>query len=403
MPHANPAKLVDMHNLLRAVCALAMAGCAAHGTSRQQTPQPAPPIEAPLKLCKPPEAPPPDVRNKPGYVQLAVSVTDASGKPIAELRRSDFVVETETQPLPIEFFRDDRNSAPTSLAIIVDASGSMEEKLGVNDSTKLESVRQALSDVTAKLDACDEVAILTFGGREANGIPPGREPYRNPGSRSESWRSWSPFPATAFDIRLLQPWTTDHKLAMSRLTDQVPYGRTPLYDSIHQGLQLLAAAHYPNRVLVLITDGMDTSSGITKDTALAEARQSRIPIYAVGLGDPKAPERWYRRGIGRLILGPGIGAERVDERTLKEFSEATGGKTFIVSSIDKDSGATFIAALATVTSIVGKSYAIGVTTPAARTAELPTISIANRPGAIIRARPIAEVNPTANSPSSAPK
>ena len=66
-------------------------------------------------------------------------------------------------------------------------------------------------------------------------------------------------------IRLLQPFTTDHQLALMRLADRTAYGLAPLYDAMQQGLNVLESAHYQNRALIVITDGADDTSEVKKE------------------------------------------------------------------------------------------------------------------------------------------
>ena len=67
--------------------AIALGGCG--GTQNRQPILPSAQIAAPVKLCTP-AAPPADLLAKPGFTQIAVSVTDSSGKPVTGLKQSDF-------------------------------------------------------------------------------------------------------------------------------------------------------------------------------------------------------------------------------------------------------------------------------------------------------------------------
>jgi len=373
--------------ILPAALMFSLAGCA---PPFQAPPPPVVPRHAltgppPLKLCRV-EAPPTDIASKPGYAQFTVFVTDASGKTITGLEQSDFVLTTDSQsPLPIVLFRENRGGTPASIAIIVDSSGSMEQKLGVNDPSKLQMVWNGLADVMSRLNECDEVATLQFGGRTQSG---------GSSSTADSGHDNPP-------VKVLEPLTTDHTLALIRLAYVVPYGRTPLYDSIHEGLRTLGAAHYPDRALILITDGIDTSSKMKKEDVMAEAAGSGVSIYAIGLGNPSARDVSNASDVG-ISIGPwmygGKPDERVDARALKGFTNSTGGRTFIVNPVEGDTGATFLDALADVTDILAHSYSIGVVVPLDTAAEERlTIKLPGHPGAQVssdRAIPVAPiVNP----------
>ncbi len=142
--------------------------------------------------------------------------------------------------------------------VVVDESGSMESKLVVRDDpSALQRLRQDLGEATKKLNRCDEIAALAVAG--------------HPSNESEN-------PSKDNQVRLIQPTTTDHALALRRITDQVPYGQTALYDGITQGLQLIESAHYPNRAMIVVTDGLDNTSDTRLDEALNRAKQDSVPI-----------------------------------------------------------------------------------------------------------------------------
>jgi hypothetical protein len=113
-----------MQMLLRCVTAailVAIAGC------EPPTPLPnlAPPptyVSAPLNLCAPIDAPPKDLATQRGYVQYAVTVTDGAGNLVRDLKQSDFVAHLGSEPLPIKYFREDKNT-PVSIVLVVDESG----------------------------------------------------------------------------------------------------------------------------------------------------------------------------------------------------------------------------------------------------------------------------------------
>jgi len=101
------------------VIAIAIGGCG--GRQNRPPALTSSQIAAPLKLCTP-AAPPADLLAKPGFVQFAVSVTDAAGKPVRSLTRSDFQARVGGQTLPIQYFREEPDGAPTSIVFIVDLS-----------------------------------------------------------------------------------------------------------------------------------------------------------------------------------------------------------------------------------------------------------------------------------------
>src|SRR5260370_31284426 len=108
------------------VVAIALGACAG-GQNRPPT-LPSAQIAAPLKLCTP-ASPPADLLAKPGFMQFAVSVTDSIGKPVTGLKESNFEARAGAQTLPIEYFHEEPDGAPTSIVIVMDLSVSMSTRL----------------------------------------------------------------------------------------------------------------------------------------------------------------------------------------------------------------------------------------------------------------------------------
>ena len=76
----------------------------------------------------------------------------------------------------------------------------------------------------------------------------------------------------------LLPFTTDHQAAIQRLSLLQANGETALYDSIAEAIGYAQnSADYPNRTIVVITDGMDTKSKITKNDLVAKSKSSGVP------------------------------------------------------------------------------------------------------------------------------
>lgn len=325
--------------------ALALNGCA---TQAQSPPAPvkaaAPP---PLKLCALPDAPPKEIASKPGYIQYVVAADDAAGKPIVGLKQSDFEVTVNDQPVPIAYFRDDKDSMPTSVVVIVDTSGSMSGKLGSTDTSKISDTRAGIKGAISNLDACDEIAVIVFGSNKEIAPESGR------------------FAAT---VSVLQPFSTDHVSALSRIDSIQPFGQTPLYDSIDRAEHLLQQSHYPNRTIVLVTDGMDNSSETSRGAILDEATNDDVPLYIVGIGSEKKG-----RGIISPYASPGADdADRVDVDALQDLAQASAGHVWLVSSIDKDAGDTLVTALASAAQSVGRTYTIGFVAPTGAITKITT-------------------------------
>jgi Ca-activated chloride channel family protein len=110
------------------------------------------------------------------------------------------------------------------------------------------------------------------------------------------------------------PLTLDHD-SLLLLLDETRIGmagpNTALGDAIGLTIKLLDQAHEQEKVLILLTDGNDTSSAITPDHAAAMAAAKGVVIHTIGIGDPNAS-----------------GEAKVNLQGLQQIAEATGGKFF---------------------------------------------------------------------------
>jgi Ca-activated chloride channel homolog len=93
--------------------------------------------------------------------------------------------------------------------------------------------------------------------------------------------------------------------------------RQPVPDETGGGTRRLPA------VLVLLSDGKDTQSGISPIEVAEQARRLRVPIYAIALGTPSGEvEVRDQFGFSQRIQVP------PDTETLREVARVTGGRYF---------------------------------------------------------------------------
>lgn len=113
------------------------------------------------------------------------------------------------------------------------------------------------------------------------------------------------------------PLTLDHG-SLRLLLDEVGIGmagpNTAIGDAIGLTIKLLATTAETNKVLILLTDGNDTSSAIPPLHAAQMAAAKGIVIHTIGIGDPTAE-----------------GEAKVDLSALQQIASATGGQFFQAS------------------------------------------------------------------------
>jgi VWFA-related protein len=376
-------RLLASWKLISIAAILACAGCTVTQSSNPAVAVASPALPAPLNLCSDPaeSAPgqPPSVAvgaaaKQPGYTQLAISVTDASGKPVTDLRQSDFSVDVPGQHLPIAYFIGEKHSTPTSLVVVIDESGSMSGKL-VAPNDMLPPIRSKISTVVGTLNRCDEVALVMASGALPNG------------DHSETNK-----------VRVLQPFTTDHALLLRLMYEYTPSGQTSLYDAIAMGLQTASGAHYRQRALLVITDGIDNTSTTKKDDLVAELRRSRVEFFVVGVGDPAVESDSRPLAFGPFVMGAQPDLARMDAQDLSDLSAAANGQFIEASAVTKDQGESFAQALQRVSDSFGASYVIGVVIPphVGAPGALPKVTLPAHPGVVVTTHAL----PAAQSPGS---
>ena len=255
------------------------------------------------------------LKSQQGYPQVTVTVTDQQGRYVTGLQKGDFKLSIDGQDRPIEFFRQDLNT-PVSVGILVDTSGSMQPKIA--------QAQAAISEFIRNLNERDDVFLFAFSSR--------------------------PF--------LLQPFTTNHYLVLSRLELLHAFGQTSLFDTILDGLLMVEHGRYDKRALLVVTDGMDNTSQANVEQVVAQARRMGVLVYSIGIGDPNAAN------LPGLALGPfifGGNVDQVDARTLSLLSTETGAKTYIVREVGD--GAALRDACANISRELREQYTVGFIAP----------------------------------------
>jgi len=113
---------------------------------------------------------------------------------------------------------------------------------------------------------------------------------------------------------LQAPLTTDLQ-AISWLMDQTEVGMagqmTSIGDAIAFSTNVLKEDTIKQKIMLLLTDGIDAGQNILPLDAAQQAKRDSITIFTLGIGQAK-----------------GSGGHDLDERTLKEIANVTDGKYF---------------------------------------------------------------------------
>ena len=180
-------------------------------------------------------------RSAVDLVSIQASVRDRRGRPMKGLTTADFDVRDNGESRPILSMRSDQG-APVSLAILVDMSGSM--RVG----SKMKVARQTLDILVSQLrEGEDEVSLFTF---------------------DSSLHQRHAFTTSLGDLK-------------GALDDLQPFGSTSLYDATAATARQLAERPASHKAIVILTDGIDTSSALTSPEVSGLASSIDVPVYVI--------------------------------------------------------------------------------------------------------------------------
>jgi VWFA-related protein len=227
--------------------------------------------------------PQPAFRASADVVTIQASVRDERGRVLSGLTPADFEIRDNGELRQILSLRSDRQS-PLSLALLVDMSGSMRA------SGKVAMARQAYDALLAELrQGQDEAAVFTFDSA----------------------------------LHERRPFTTDLSKLKHALTEFEPFGTTSLYDATAAAARRLSSRTGAHKAIVVLTDGLDTSSALTAAEVSGLASSIDVPVFIVATV-PSVDQRFMMETSDR---------PRAEAADLRDLSEWTGGAFIFASTL----------------------------------------------------------------------
>jgi len=188
-------------------------------------------------------------------------------------------------PLPIA-------ASGRDLLVAVDVSGSMDYpdmRWDNDDVSRLTLVKHLLGDFLEGREG-DRVGLILFGSQAYLQAP------------------------LTFDRHTVRVWLDEARIGIAGKN-------TAIGDAIGLALKRLRQRPAQSRVLILVTDGANNGGEIDPVTAARLAANEGVKIYPIGIGaDPN-----QNGALGMLGLNPSLD---LDEPTLKEIADVTGGQYF---------------------------------------------------------------------------
>jgi Ca-activated chloride channel family protein len=212
--------------------------------------------------------------------QLYVTVTENDGR-VVELTRDDFVVKDDGRQQELVTFSS--GDVPFTAVLLIDASASMY-------GTKLEAARAGATSFINGMRELDRGKVMVFSDV----------------------------------IQNTTPFSSVHEVLAAGLTGATGAGGTSLNDYLYMSLKLLESQQ-GRRVVVLLSDGVDSHSALRTRQVLDRARRSQALLYWIRLERTRDPiGQGSASQLASAWKGPPDYQQHFD--TLTEMVRGSGGR-----------------------------------------------------------------------------
>jgi Ca-activated chloride channel family protein len=204
-------------------------------------------------------------------VVLQTTVLTSKGSFVRGLRQNNFQVFEDSRQQTIQLFR--HTDSAVAIGLIVDNSGSMRRKHS--------AVLAAAKAFARNSNPRDELFVVSFNDQVKLGLP-----------RAQL------FSANSRELERALPPTAGG-------------GKTALFDALEMGLSHIHELKQDKKALILISDGGDNASSHTAEQVMADATNSDVLIYTIGLFGKEEDE--------------------TNPAFMKRIADVTGGQAFLPS------------------------------------------------------------------------
>jgi VWFA-related protein len=238
-----------------------------------------PPPSAAGQNQKPAEPTPPasddaltTIRSTTNEVNVVFTVTDKHGRRITDLKQSDFrIVDDNKPPQEIRSFHAETN-LPLQAGLLIDASNSVRDRFKFEQQAAIEFLNQTIHPQT------DHAFVVGFD------VTP----------------------------EVTQDFTDDAEKLAHGVHELRPGGGTALYDAVYFACRdkLLKApkSGTVRRAIILLSDGNDNQSHVTREEAIEMAQRAEAIIYTISTNVS--------------------GTKDQGDKVLERIADATGGRAF---------------------------------------------------------------------------
>jgi VWFA-related protein len=234
---------------------------------------------APLQTTTPPATPPDDdnvatIVKRVNEVNVVFTVTDKHGRYVKDLKKTDFKIVDDSKPaLELRSFRAETD-LPLEAGLLIDASNSIRDRFKFEQEAAIEFLNQTIRQ------RYDRAFVVGF-----DATPEVTQDFTDSTEK------------LSIGVRALRPG-----------------GGTALFDALYFACRDKLLKGSPNgavrRAIILLSDGDDNQSHVTREEAIEMAERAEVVVYTISTN---------------LTGGGGKHGDKILER----ISEATGGRSYV--------------------------------------------------------------------------
>ena len=205
-------------------------------------------------------------------VNVVFTVTDKHGKRVTDLKQGDFRIVDDSKPAAeIRSFHAETN-LPLQVGLLIDASSSVRDRFKFEQESAIEFLNQTVRK------RYDQAFVVGFDATP----------------------------------EVTQDFTDDTEKLAHGVRELRPGGGTALYDALYYACRERLLEKAPNgptrRAIVLLSDGEDNQSHVTREEAIEMAQRAEAIVYAISTNVS--------------------GTKGAGDKVLERIADATGGRAF---------------------------------------------------------------------------
>lgn len=213
---------------------------------------------------------------------IPFAVADRRGRSISTVTAKDVSLLVDGKPVVTDMF-ERVEDAPISFTILLDGSGSM----GL--AGKMDGARLAVAALLGLRRQADDFALYVFANRE---------------------------------VTELVPFTKDPNAILHAMNMIEPWGKTAFYDALAVMPDKTLLGENGAKTIILITDGLDNASLMTREELARALEGVSVPIYPLTIRFPIETEL------------PPNDEQGLDLQLLQQIADASGGRMAVETDID---------------------------------------------------------------------